>query len=103
VALCRSATPDLQSVCATTSWSLQATQTLHTLLFLLYQSPQGTGTVKQTQQSYFGVCWVTVKPRYEPLNYKYCTNTDTDRLLHTQTLSTVSIAVWICYSIQLIR
>ena len=64
-ALCRSATPDLQLGSATTAWSLQATQTLHTLL--LYQSPQGTGRVKQTQQSYSGVCWVTVKPRYEPL------------------------------------
>jgi hypothetical protein len=46
-------------------WSLKATNTLHSLL--LYQPPQGIGTVKQTQQSYFGVCWFTVKPRYEPL------------------------------------
>jgi len=65
VALRRSATADLRSGSATTAWSLQATETLHTSL--LYQSPQGAGTVKQTQQSYFGVCWVTVTPRYEPL------------------------------------
>jgi hypothetical protein len=37
--------------------------------------------------------------------YKYCTNwniTLSDRLLHTQTLSIVSTAVWICYIIHLI-
>jgi hypothetical protein len=64
-ALYLSATPDLPSGSATAVWSLQATQTLNILL--LHQSPKGTGTVKQTQQSYFGVCWFTVIPRYEPL------------------------------------